>query len=122
MVPCLRARNCSRSVRPSEGQAGVDLASTPTGTRDRRMTLRIAATLLAAVAVTACGGGSAPHSSQVDSNEVAAARSLVAVTVAVPASMRSAPFNHRRTLKVPRGWHVTVWARVDGARLVAWTP
>src|SRR4051794_20919310 len=86
------------------------------------MALRIAATLLVAVTITACSGGSSPRPSHVDANEVAAARALVPVVVAVPPSMRSAPFNHRRTLRVPRGWHVAVWARVADARLAAWTP
>jgi glucose/arabinose dehydrogenase len=34
----------------------------------------------------------------------------------------AAPFDKTRRLQVPPGWTVTVWARVPGARLLAWTP
>src|SRR4051812_217812 len=85
------------------------------------MRLRIAATLLAAVTVTACGAGSAPQTPHVDA-QAASSRARVAVPVAVPASMRGAPFTHRRPLRVPGGWQVSLWAGVAGARLAAWTP
>ncbi|MFI5954388.1 PQQ-dependent sugar dehydrogenase [Cryptosporangium sp. NPDC051539] len=32
------------------------------------------------------------------------------------------PFDETRRLKAPPGWTVTIWARVTGARLLAWTP
>jgi glucose/arabinose dehydrogenase len=34
----------------------------------------------------------------------------------------AAPFDQARRLQAPPGWTVTVWARVPGARLLAWTP
>jgi glucose/arabinose dehydrogenase len=34
----------------------------------------------------------------------------------------TAPFDQARRLQAPPGWTVTVWARVPGARLLAWTP
>jgi glucose/arabinose dehydrogenase len=34
----------------------------------------------------------------------------------------AAPFDVSRRLQVPPGWTVTVWARVPGARLLAWSP
>jgi len=40
----------------------------------------------------------------------------------VPAPNAAAPFDQMRTLAVPAGWHVEVWARVDGARYALWTP
>lgn len=40
----------------------------------------------------------------------------------VPASLATAPFDRPRTVQAPAGWTVSVWARVDGARLAAWTP
>ena len=46
----------------------------------------------------------------------------VAVPVEVPASMRSAPFDVGRTLTVPPGFGVRVYARVPGARFVAVAP
>ncbi|MBV9879334.1 MAG: ricin-type beta-trefoil lectin domain protein [Gemmatirosa sp.] len=45
-----------------------------------------------------------------------------AVTVQVPASMRSAPFNVTRTLNVPSGYGVRVYARIAGARFMAAAP
>ncbi|MEV6848577.1 gluconolaconase [Actinoplanes sp. NPDC051411] len=40
----------------------------------------------------------------------------------VQAADGSSPFNKKRQLSAPPGWKVTVWARVPGARLLAWTP
>ena len=44
------------------------------------------------------------------------------VAVSVPASMRSAPFDVPRSLTVPDGFAVAVYARVPGARFIAVTP
>ncbi len=44
------------------------------------------------------------------------------VAVQVPASMRSAPFDVARTLAVPNGYTVAVYARVGGARFMATAP
>ena len=43
-------------------------------------------------------------------------------TVTVPASMRSAPFNVPRFLKVPAGFHIAVYTRIPTARFAAVTP
>jgi glucose/arabinose dehydrogenase len=51
-----------------------------------------------------------------------AAQSFTTVNVAVPSSNRAAPFNQTRSLKVPTGWKVSVWARVPSARFALWTP
>jgi glucose/arabinose dehydrogenase len=40
----------------------------------------------------------------------------------VPDRLASPPFDRARTVVAPSGWTVSVWARVDGARLAAWTP
>lgn len=47
---------------------------------------------------------------------------LTAVPVRVPAAMRAAPFDVPRTLRVPRGFQIAVYARVAGARFMAITP
>jgi glucose/arabinose dehydrogenase len=47
---------------------------------------------------------------------------LAATTVRTLAGTDAAPFDQTRQLQAPPGWTVTVWARVPGARLVAWTP
>lgn len=46
----------------------------------------------------------------------------VATTVQVPASMQSAPFNVARTLNIPPGFSISVYARIGGARFMAITP
>lgn len=52
----------------------------------------------------------------------AAPGATVEVPVTVPASMRAAPFDVPRTLTVPPGFGVAVWARVPGARFLAVAP
>ena len=47
---------------------------------------------------------------------------LATTTVRVLAGTDAAPFDEARRLQAPPGWTVTVWARVPGARLLAWTP
>ena len=44
------------------------------------------------------------------------------VALAVPAALASAPFNAPRTVQVPAGWSLAVYARVPGARFMALTP
>jgi len=50
------------------------------------------------------------------------APALVDTVVRVPAGSSDAPFDRARRLQAPPGWTVDVWARVPGARLLAWTP
>jgi glucose/arabinose dehydrogenase len=47
---------------------------------------------------------------------------LTATTVRPLAGTGTAPFDEARQLQAPPGWTVTVWARLPGARLLAWTP
>jgi glucose/arabinose dehydrogenase len=47
---------------------------------------------------------------------------LAATTVRPLAGTDTAPFDETRRLQAPPGWTVTVWSRVPGARLLAWTP
>ena len=47
---------------------------------------------------------------------------LATTTVRPLAGTGTAPFDVTRQLQAPPGWTVTVWARVPGARLLAWTP
>src|SRR4051812_14399393 len=47
---------------------------------------------------------------------------LAATTVHPLPGTGAAPFDKSRRLQAPPGWAVTVWARVPGARLLAWTP
>jgi glucose/arabinose dehydrogenase len=47
---------------------------------------------------------------------------LAATAVRPLAGTDAAPFDRSRQLQAPPGWTVTVWARVPGARLLAWAP
>ncbi|MET0494106.1 MAG: gluconolaconase [Actinoplanes sp.] len=47
---------------------------------------------------------------------------LTATTVRPLAGTAASPFDETRRLQAPRGWTVSVWARLPGARLLAWTP
>ncbi|MFI7547161.1 PQQ-dependent sugar dehydrogenase [Actinoplanes sp. NPDC049599] len=52
----------------------------------------------------------------------AAVPALTATTVRTLAGTDTAPFDTARQVQAPPGWTVTVWARVPGARLLAWSP
>jgi len=43
-------------------------------------------------------------------------------TVVVPEGLSAAPFDQPRTVVIPDGWSLSVWARLPKARLAAWTP
>jgi glucose/arabinose dehydrogenase len=44
------------------------------------------------------------------------------VPLLIPAANQGQGLSNGHTLTLPRGWRVEVWARVQGARLEAWTP
>jgi glucose/arabinose dehydrogenase len=79
------------------------------------------------LALAGCSGGpaeTAPRATVAPGTgpSAAAVPALVATTVRVPPGRDAGPFRDRRTLQAPPGWTVSVWARVEGARLLAWTP
>lgn len=47
---------------------------------------------------------------------------LVPNPVQIPSSMRSAPFDVERTLNLPPGFKIAVYARIPGARFMAIAP
>lgn len=47
---------------------------------------------------------------------------LATSTLVVPPGLDASPLDVPRSVLAPPGWTVSVWARVDGARLEAWTP
>jgi len=47
---------------------------------------------------------------------------LQTVDLVVPGGLAAAPLDEARTVSAPTGWSVGVFARMDGARLLAWTP
>lgn len=84
--------------------------------------------------VTSCGGGDSgsqaatpappvtPPATPVTSPPAAPAGASKAVTLQVPAGMNSAPFDRPRTLNVPPGFDIHVFARVPNARFLALAP
>lgn len=52
----------------------------------------------------------------------AASQDLRPVTLTVPDSLRKGSFTSPRTVLIPPGWTMSLWAAVPGARLEAWTP
>jgi glucose/arabinose dehydrogenase len=83
-------------------------------------TTRIAVATIAATAVALLAGCTGTASEPAPT--AAAPIGLTGVRLAVPAALDAAPFDGSRTVQAPEGWSVAVWARVDGARLAAWTP
>ena len=86
-------------------------------------TLAVAGLLLA---VAACSSGSAgsPAAAPSSASTTAAPASgpLQAVDLTVPGGLDASPLDQARTVQAPTGWSVSVFARLDGARLLAWTP
>ncbi|UQU68263.1 gluconolaconase [Couchioplanes caeruleus] len=80
-----------------------------------------------ALALAACSSdgdsasGSAPRAT-VSASGQAEVPALATTTVRPLAGTGAAPFDEPRRLQAPPGWTVEVWARVPGARLLAWTP
>lgn len=74
------------------------------------------ALVLAAVTAASC----ASPGSQREPQQAGATASTV--TLAVPSGRGGAPFDQRRTVVVPAGWKMSVWARLDAPRLALWTP
>jgi glucose/arabinose dehydrogenase len=76
--------------------------------------------------LAACtAGGPAPAKTTVPPPALPASAtvSALAETVVHPLTgTEAAPFDQARRLQAPPGWTVDVWARLPGARLLAWTP
>jgi glucose/arabinose dehydrogenase len=88
------------------------------------MTMVVRAALAASLALTlaACSSDSSAAPATTVPPSSGPAPALTATTVRTIAGTGAAPFDTERTLQAPPGWTVTVWARVPGARLLAWTP
>ena len=91
--------------------------------------MRIARLLAAAATVpllAGCGMGPNPVSNTFSRAEapVAAAPSdaLAPAPLTVPPGMNAAPLDRPREALVPRGWTLSVFARIPNARMAAWAP
>lgn len=78
------------------------------------MALAVTTTVLAACS-------SAPSPAPTSSPPVQTA-GLEEVTVQVPDDLGAAPFDEPRKALVPKGWTLSVWARLPEPRLLAWAP
>jgi glucose/arabinose dehydrogenase len=97
----------------------------------RFLPLGIVAVLLLAVAGCGSGssstdaGGSGGASTETTASPAragSAAGARQTVTLAVPDSMRGGELSEPHRLSVPKGWKASVWARPEGARMMAVTP
>lgn len=74
--------------------------------------------------LTACGSGSSSTGStsatRTTASPAGGGRELV--TLGVPAAMRGGELSEPHRLNVPTGWKASVWARPEGARMMAITP
>ena len=81
----------------------------------------------AAAVASACGaapghGQGAPAPSAVASATGQASAAQSTTTLVVPGGEGGGVLSTPHTLTVPAGWTASVWARVPGARMEAWTP
>jgi glucose/arabinose dehydrogenase len=99
----------------------------------RRSIARLTCVLLVTCALAACGvshsektstaaAASTAAPSAAQPRAVARPSAFASVTISVPSGDRDPPFDQPRSLRLPAGWRVAVWARVIRARLETWTP
>ncbi len=87
----------------------------------RPLVLASAAMLLVAGCSTSTGAPAGPAASDADT-PATSGPPLVESPLAVPSGLDDGSLGQPRKVLAPGGWTVSVWARVDGARLEAWTP
>jgi glucose/arabinose dehydrogenase len=78
------------------------------------------ASVLLTLGAAACAGS--PATAHSPAPVAAAPQGLVASAVNVPPGLSGEPFDRPRQVLLPPGVGLSVWARVPGARLAAWTP
>ncbi|MCU7730369.1 gluconolaconase [Actinoplanes sp. KI2] len=77
---------------------------------------------MAACSSPSSGASEPPRATLPPSSGTVDVPALVPADVRTPAGTAAAPFDRTRTLMAPPGWTISVWARLPGARLLAWTP
>jgi glucose/arabinose dehydrogenase len=74
-----------------------------------------------ALLLAGCSSSTPPTASETSTRPPEEA-GLTEVTVEVSSDLASTPFDEPRKALVPKGWTMSVWARVPKPRLEAWTP
>ncbi|WP_375426648.1 PQQ-dependent sugar dehydrogenase [uncultured Friedmanniella sp.] len=89
----------------------------------RSPVVAVAPVLMATVTLLAAGCTTAADTVPVATSAPSTSGApLVDSALGVRAGLDAAPLDEPRTVLAPPGWTVSVWARVGGARLEAWTP
>jgi glucose/arabinose dehydrogenase len=86
-----------------------------------RRTFAAAATATALV-ISGVACGTTTAATVAPAAPAAAPAALVPAPLAVPANLRDGAFTTPRTVLIPPGWAMSVWAAVPDARLATWTP
>lgn len=91
------------------------------------LTYMLAAMLGALVFITGCSGGGSGGSTRVTAvsdqqPQLVPAPASVRQPLGVPETLADAPFNEPKTLAVPPGFGIRVWARINKARFMALAP
>jgi glucose/arabinose dehydrogenase len=84
----------------------------------------VSALAAAGLLVVVAGCSSTPAAAPAGAPTTAAPASapLQTVDLTVPPGLATSPLDEPRTVQAPAGWTVSAFARLDGARLLAWTP
>ncbi|MEU0497039.1 gluconolaconase [Mycobacterium sp. NPDC006124] len=83
---------------------------------------RRAVAVLGALMLAGCSSSTPPAPDASSQSRAPSAVGLAEVTVQVPGDLAAAPFDEPRKALVPKGWTMSVWARVPKPRLAVWAP
>lgn len=78
--------------------------------------------LFGVLVLVGCSSSTPPASDSTTASQQATEAGLAEVTVQVPSDFSAEPFDEPRKALVPKGWTMSVWARVPKPRLAVWAP
>ncbi|KAA0099886.1 gluconolaconase [Mycolicibacterium sp. P1-18] len=78
--------------------------------------------VVGALVLAGCSTSTPPAPDTSTESQAPSAAGLAEVTVQVPGDMAAEPFDEPRKALIPKGWTMSVWARVPKPRLAAWAP
>lgn len=88
----------------------------------RHKALRRATCFIGVLLLAGCSTSAPPASETTAESQAPSAAGLAEVTVQVPDDLAAEPFDEPRKALVPKGWTMSVWARVPKPRLAVWAP